>query len=131
MPAACPEEFRRRAVSLVVDEGVPVARVAKDLGTAESGLRCWVDRQLAEAGRKSGGTGDDRDGLVRLHRENRVLRMARDLLSRAKAFFAKENVLPPGVTFAFIDAVKALFPVAFMRDRLGVSRAANYAWPAR
>ena len=43
MPAAYPEEFRRRAVSLVVDEGVPAARVAKDLGIAESGLRRWVD----------------------------------------------------------------------------------------
>jgi hypothetical protein len=33
MPAAYPEEFRRRAVSLVADEGVPAARVAKDLGS--------------------------------------------------------------------------------------------------
>ncbi len=32
MPAAYPEEFRRRAVSLVVDEWVPAERVAKDLG---------------------------------------------------------------------------------------------------
>ena len=34
-------------------------------------------------------------GLVRLRRENRVLRMERDLLIRAAAFFAQENVLPP------------------------------------
>jgi transposase len=94
MPAAYPEEFRRRAVSLVVDEGVPVARVAKGLEIAESGLRRWVDRHLVEAGRKPGVTGDERDELMRLRRENRVLRMERDLLSRAAAFFAKENVLP-------------------------------------
>ena len=75
MPAAYPEEFRRRAVSLVVDEGVPAARVAKDLGIAESGLRRWVDRHLVEAGRKPGVTGDERDELVRLRRENRVLRV--------------------------------------------------------
>ena len=37
---------------------------------------------------------DERDELVRLRRENRVLRMERDLLSRAAAFFATENVLP-------------------------------------
>ena len=39
-------------------------------------------------------TGEEREELVRLLRENRVLRMERDLLSRAAAFFAKENVLP-------------------------------------
>ena len=86
--AACPEEFRRRAVSLVVDEGVPVARVAKDLGIAESGLRRCVVRHLVEAGRKPGVTGDERDEVVRLRRERRVLRMERDLLSGAAAFFA-------------------------------------------
>jgi transposase len=57
-------------------------------------LRRWVDRHLVEAGRKPGVTGDERDELVRLRRENRVLRMERDLLSRAAAFFATENVLP-------------------------------------
>jgi transposase-like protein len=88
------EEFRRRAGSLVVDEGVPAARVAKDLGTAESGLRRWVDRHLVEAGRKPGVTGDERDEIVQLRRENRVLRMERDLLSRAAALLATEKVLP-------------------------------------
>jgi transposase-like protein len=41
MPGAHPEGFRSRAVSLVVDEGVAAAKVAKDLGIAESGLRRW------------------------------------------------------------------------------------------
>ncbi len=92
-PAAYPEESRRRAASLVVDEGVADARVAKDLGMAESGLRRWVDCHLVEAGRKSGVSADERDELVRLRRENRVLRMERNQLSRAAAFFATENVL--------------------------------------
>jgi transposase len=39
-------------------------------------------------------TGDERDELVRLRRERRVLRMELDLLSRAAAFFATEYVLP-------------------------------------
>ncbi len=88
------EEFRRRAVSLDVDEGVPAAGVAKDLGIAESGLQRWVDRHPVEAGRKPGVTGDERDELVRLRRERRVLRMERDLLSRAAALLATENILP-------------------------------------
>ncbi len=73
--------------------GGPAARVATELEIAESGLRRWVDRHLAEAGRKPGLTGHWRDELVRLRRENRVLRMERDLLSRAAAFFAMENFL--------------------------------------
>jgi transposase len=58
MPGAYPEEFRRRAVSLVVDEGVPGGSLAKDLGIDESGLRRWVNRHLVEAGRKPGVAGD-------------------------------------------------------------------------
>ena len=37
---------------------------------------------------------EERQELTKLRRENRVLRMERDLLSRAAAFFAQENVLP-------------------------------------
>ncbi len=109
-PAAYPEEFRRRAVSLVVDEGVLAERVAKDVGIAESGLRRWFDRHLVEAARKPGVSADERDEPVRLRRENRVLRTERDLLSRAAALLATENVLPQEVTFAFIDAGVGLVP---------------------
>jgi transposase len=48
-----------------------------------------------ETGERPGLTKAEREELVRLRRENRVLRMERDLLSRAPAFFAQESVLPP------------------------------------
>ena len=91
MPAPYPEEFRQRAVSLVRDEGRPVAQVARELGIAESGLRRWLARHDIDSGAKQGLTGDERAELARLRRENRVLRMERDLLSRATAFFANER----------------------------------------
>ena len=47
----------------------------------ESGLRLGVDRHLVAAVRKPGVPGDERDELARLQRENRVLRMERDLLA--------------------------------------------------
>jgi transposase-like protein len=62
----------------------------RTLGTRELGLRRWVDCHLVEVG-KARVTSDERDELVRLRRENRVLRMERDLLSRAAAFFAGET----------------------------------------
>jgi transposase-like protein len=45
-------------------------------------------------GTREGLTTSEREELRRLRKENRVLRMERDLLSRAAAFFASENVLP-------------------------------------
>lgn len=95
MPAPYPEEFRRRAISLVREEGRPVAQVARELGIAESGLRRWLDRHDVDSGAKEGMSTSEREELVRLRRENRQLRMERELLSRAAAFFAQENVLPP------------------------------------
>jgi transposase len=47
-----------------------------------------------DEGKREGLTTAEKEELTRLRRENRVLRMERDLLSRAAAFFAQENVLP-------------------------------------
>ncbi len=58
-------------------------------------------------------TGAERDELVRLRREVRTLKMERELLSRAAAFFAQENVLPHGSDLRFIEAEKADFPIRF------------------
>lgn len=95
MPAPYPEEFRRRAIALVREEGRPVIQVARELGIAESGLRRWLDRHDVDSGRKEGLTSSEREELAKLRREVGTLRMERELLSRAAAFFAQENVLPP------------------------------------
>jgi transposase len=88
VPAAHLEEFRRWADSLVVNQGAAAGEVAKGLGTRESGLRRWVDCDLVGAGRKPGVKSDERDEFIRLRRENWVLRIVQDLLSRAADFFA-------------------------------------------
>ena len=94
MPAAKPPEFRRRAVELAREGLKPVAQIAKDLGISESGLRRWMAQADVDEGKREGLTTAEKEELTRLRRENRVLRMERDLLSRAAAFFASENVLP-------------------------------------
>lgn len=73
--------------------GVLVA-FACDLGVSESGLRRWMAQVDIDEGKKEGLTSAEKEELTRLRRENRVLKMERDLLSRAAAFFAQENVLP-------------------------------------
>ena len=93
MPAAKSPEFRRRALDLVAN-GEPVARVAKDLGISESCLRRWMDRDDVDAGRKDGMTTTEREELVALRRRNRVLEMEIEILKRASAYFARENILP-------------------------------------
>jgi transposase len=100
MPAPHAPEFRHRAVELAreVDEDGnrthPIGPLARDLKISESCLRNWMAAEDFGAGERPGLTKSEREELVRLRRENRTLRMERDLLSRAAAFFAQENVLP-------------------------------------
>ena len=72
----------------------PISELAKDLGISESCLRNWVQQADIDEGRREGLTTAERDELTKLRREVRVLKMERDILSRAAAFFATENVLP-------------------------------------
>ncbi len=94
MPAPHPPEFRRRAVELARLREKPIREIAHDLGISESCLRNWVSRADVDEGRKEGLTTDERAELVRLRRELRVKEMEIEILKRASAFFARENVLP-------------------------------------
>ncbi len=93
MPAPYPDEFKQRAM-LMVRDGTPIAQVAKQLGIAESGLRRWLDQDAINAGRKPGLTTDERKELAELRRTKRRLEMENEILKRAAAYFARENVLP-------------------------------------
>ena len=94
MPAPRPEEFRRRAVELARLREKPIAQIAKDLGIAESGLRGWMAQADIDEGTREGLTSDERKELVELRRQKRVLEMEVEILKRASAYFARENVLP-------------------------------------
>ena len=94
MPAPHPPEFRRRAVELTRQPGASVARIARDLGISESGLRRWMAQDDVDAGRKEGLSTKEREELAQLRRDNRRLEMEIEILKRASAYFARENVLP-------------------------------------
>jgi transposase len=95
MPAPHPPEFRRRAVELARLREKPVKSLAADLGISESCLRNWMHQADLDEGRRDDGlTTAERQELVSLRRELRVARMEIEILKRASAFFARENVLP-------------------------------------
>jgi transposase-like protein len=71
-----------------------VAALAHDLGISESCLRNWVAKADVDEGRKAGVTSSERDELVELRRKLRVSEMENEILRRAAAYFARENVLP-------------------------------------
>jgi transposase-like protein len=93
-PAPKPPEFRRRAVELARLRERPIADIARDLGISESCLRRWMAQADVDEGHRPGLSTDERAELVRLRREKRVLEMENEILKRAAAFFARENVLP-------------------------------------
>ena len=94
MPRPHPPEFRQRAVELARLREQPVADIARDLGISESCLRRWMAVADVDDGRRPGLTSDDKTELVVLRRKNRVLEMENEILKRAAAYFARENVLP-------------------------------------
>lgn len=96
MPAPHPPEFRRRAVELAREGAKPVAALAKELRISESCLRNWMAQADAD---ESGGsetrlTSKEKTELTKLRRDKRRLEMENEILKRAAAYFARENVLP-------------------------------------
>jgi transposase len=94
MATRYPAEFRERAVELARLREKPVTQIATDLGISDQTLRNWLRRADIDEGRRDGLTTEERAEIVRLRRANRVLEMENEILKRAAAFFARENVLP-------------------------------------
>ena len=87
------DEFMAGAVRLVLDEGKTVGAVARELDLTPSSLGNWVKHARADRTKgKTGLTTEERAELARLRKENRELRMERDVLKKAAAFFAKDHL---------------------------------------
>ena len=94
MPRPHPPEFRARAVELAREHAKPLDQIAKDLGISSSCLRNWVKQAAIDRGDRDGLTTEERSELVKLRREKRTLEMENEILKRAAAYFARENMLP-------------------------------------
>ena len=85
-------EFKTGAVRLVLDEDKSIGAVARELDLTASSLASWVSQARADRTKgKTGLTSEERAELARLRKENRELRMERDILKKAAAFFAKNQ----------------------------------------
>jgi transposase len=86
------KEYRAEAVELVINSGRPIAEIARDLGINESTLGYWVKaaKNSGKASEKPADT-DERVRIRELEEENRRLKMERDFLKKAAAWFARES----------------------------------------
>jgi len=89
-------EFRRQIVELVRAGKTPGA-LAKEFEPSAQAIRNWVRQMDRDEGQRHDGlTTAERQELVRLRRENRQLRVEREILSKAAAWFAREtDKVPP------------------------------------
>jgi transposase len=73
----------------------PIAELVKDLRISESCLRNWlIQADIDESGSETRLTSSDKKELAALRRDKRRLELEVDILKRAAAYFARENVLP-------------------------------------
>jgi transposase len=85
-------EFKVSAVQLVNHQGYSIAEAAKSLGIDPNSLRGWMKTLSSEAGLAPQGEGAVAAEMRRLRKENARLLMERDILKKAAAFFAKEQM---------------------------------------
>jgi transposase-like protein len=85
-------QYKEEAVRMVTESSKPLAAVARDLGINEGTLGNWVKQyRQAHAGEEPALTVSERARLRELEKENRELRLEREFLKKAAAFFASEQ----------------------------------------
>lgn len=82
-------EFKKDAVALITEQGYSIAKAAQAVDTSENNLRRWK-KEFEQDASGERLNADERAELARLRRENKELRMEKEILKKASAFFAKE-----------------------------------------
>jgi len=88
-------EFKLEAVRLIKDRGVSYAQASQDLGVHTSQLRAWVKKFADDPHQAFPGHGQlkpEQAEIARLKREVTKLKAERDILKKAAAYFAKDNL---------------------------------------
>ena len=85
------DEFKEGAIKLVTDQGYKISEAARNLGIHATQLRRWVKGKSPDANSATSNMIQLQAELKQLKRENERLRMEREILKKAAAFFAKES----------------------------------------
>ena len=83
------EDFKRDAVALVTEQGYNPSEAARSLGIGANLIRRWK-REFEEEASGARLSADEREELKRLRKENRMLRMEKEILKKASAYFDKQ-----------------------------------------
>ncbi len=84
-------EFRKQMLVLV-QSGRSTAELAREFGCSSWTIRSWMKQAARDAGRGDGGlASQERAELIRLRRENKRLKLEREILGKAAAWFAQES----------------------------------------
>jgi len=83
------QEFKDEAVKLVLENGTAVRQAARELGISEFTLRDWIKKAQPQNNKPRELTKDEE--IRRLQAENKRLRMEREILKKATAFFARHQ----------------------------------------
>lgn len=90
-----PEEFRRKLIDLVHAGRTP-EELAEEFEPTGQTIRNWIVQADRDAGKRQDGlTSVEREELTRLKRENRQLKLEREILAKAAAWFARETEALP------------------------------------
>lgn len=92
MPKKFPPEFKRDVVAVARRRTVPLEEVAADFDISVSSLHRWMRQADVDDGIKDGLTTAEQEELVRLRRDKRRLEMENEILRRAAAYFAKDQL---------------------------------------
>jgi transposase len=86
-------DFKLQVARMVLDQGLSVSQVCKDMDLTETSVRQWVKQLRAEV-QGLPGTGKpltpEQQRIRQLEQENRQLKLDNELLKKASAFFARE-----------------------------------------
>mgnify|MGYP000107823450 CR=1 FL=1 len=82
-------EFKKESVALITEQGYSVAKAAQAVNVSENNIRRWR-KELDQVANGEVLAPEELAELVRLRRENKELRMEKEILKKASAFFAKE-----------------------------------------
>ena len=85
------DEYKAEVVALIHSSGKTIPEICRDLDLTQTAVRDWVKQAEIDGGKRSGLTTAEREELVRLRRQVRVLEEERTILKKAATFFAKET----------------------------------------